>query len=57
MLLDGTEVTDARLTGATVAPLGNLDIGLDFYKPPALPAFDAWFDEVLVSDKPTTCDE
>jgi hypothetical protein len=57
VLLDGTEVTDARLTNATLAPLGNLSIGLDFYQPPALPAFDAWFDEVIVAAEPTTCDQ
>jgi hypothetical protein len=57
VLLDGTEITDARLSAATLAPLGHLAIGIDFYEPPALPAYDAWFDEVLVAAEPTTCDQ
>ncbi|HEY2744064.1 MAG TPA: hypothetical protein VGL86_05560 [Polyangia bacterium] len=36
----------------------NFSVGLDFYgNTAAIPVYDAWFDELIIDDKPTTCDE
>jgi hypothetical protein len=57
VFIDGSEVTDARLPNAFIGPIRFLALGLDYYRPPALPAVDVWFDEVIVDNKPITCDD
>jgi hypothetical protein len=53
--VDGSELKDARLTGAAITPIVGLNFGLQFANSPMLPALDAWFDEIVVDNKPTTC--
>jgi hypothetical protein len=55
LFVDGSEVKDARLGGAAITPIVGLYLGIELYMPPMLPALDAWFDEIIVDDKPTTC--
>ena len=57
VLVDGQPLTDLPQTAAaTVA--ANLSLGLDFYgNSVAIPQYDAWFDELILDTKPTTCDE
>jgi hypothetical protein len=57
MFIDGAELTDARLTGATITQITGVYLGLDYYRPPALPVVDAWYDELIIDDKPITCDQ
>jgi hypothetical protein len=59
ILVDGVEVTDVTLTTPAGMPQGAADhiyFGLDWVTTTAaMPATDAWFDEVIVSAQPTTC--
>jgi hypothetical protein len=58
--LDGSPVSDLQniaFTPPTGNPLHRLDLELHFYKPTsAVPAYDAWFDELAVSATPIGCD-
>jgi hypothetical protein len=54
--LDGNMLDVSPLSAGTPS-MAALRVGFAFYMPPALPAADAWIDEVIVDDKPTTCDE
>jgi hypothetical protein len=55
--VDGNLLADLPQTALTTAA-ANFSVGLDFYgNTVAIPAYDAWFDEVIVDDKPTTCAE
>ncbi len=57
VLLDGQLLADLPMTAMTTAAV-NLSVGLDFFgNTVAVPAYDAWFDELIVDNKPTTCDE
>lgn len=57
VFVDGAEVTDVTLTKSSVQPpFDNIYIGIYWANNTAmLPAADAWFDEVIVDDAPTTC--
>lgn len=57
LFVDGSEVTDAGLTGASITPVAAFYAGLEYFLAPALPDVDVWIDELIVDDKPTTCDE
>jgi hypothetical protein len=54
--LDG-QLVDVALSGIGTPTMASCRVGVGFYMPPALPAADAWIDEVILDDKPTTCDE
>lgn len=55
--VDGNLLADLPQTAMTTAAV-NFSVGLDFFgNAVAIPAYDAWFDELLIDDKPTTCDE
>jgi hypothetical protein len=55
--VDGVEVTDVRLTKSNAQPpFDNVYIGLDWpSNAAALPAADAWFDEMILDDAPISC--
>lgn len=55
LFLDGSELQDARLSNATLTQIVAFYFGLQSAVPQPLPALDAWFDEIIVDDKPTTC--
>ena len=57
LYLDGKEVTDAALANATITQVVALYMGLEFDNPPSLTPIDVWYDELIVDNKPTTCDE
>ena len=47
-----------KAVAGRVAELGYTCFGLDFYgNTVAIPQYDAWFDELILDTKPTTCDE
>ena len=53
--VDGQLLADLPQTAVTT-PAVNLSVGLDFYgNTAAIPVYDAWFDELIVDNKPTTC--
>jgi hypothetical protein len=55
--VDGQLLADLPQTAVTT-PAVNLSVGLDFYgNTAAIPVYDAWFDELIVDNKPTTCAE
>jgi len=55
--VDGQLLADLPQTAVTT-PAVNLSVGLDFYgNAAAIPVYDAWFDELIVDNKPTTCAE
>jgi hypothetical protein len=57
ILLDGQLLADLPQTAVTT-PAANLSVGLDFYgNSAAIPQYDAWFDELIIDNKPTTCGE
>jgi hypothetical protein len=56
--IDDQDVTDADLTATTVSQETKLFLGFDFGPPKnAVPAQDAWFDEIVIDDKPITCQQ
>jgi hypothetical protein len=57
VFVDGDEATDAASDSVVTTTMSGLFLGLDFYANPALPAADAWIDEVIVDDKPIPCSE
>lgn len=55
--VDGQLLGDLPQTGTTPT-IVDFALGLDFNANTAsIPPYDAWFDEVIVDDKPTRCDE
>jgi len=55
--VDGQLLADLP-QNAPANPAVNLSLGLDFYgNAVAIPQYDAWFDELIVDSKPTTCQE
>jgi hypothetical protein len=57
VLVDGQVLSDLPQTAAATVAV-NLSLGLDFYSnTAAIPQYDAWFDELIIDNKPTTCDE
>jgi hypothetical protein len=55
--VDGALLTDLPQSGI-VTSAAKLILGLDFFNNSApVPIYDAWFDELIVDDKPTSCDE
>ncbi|HEX6838090.1 MAG TPA: hypothetical protein VF334_16040 [Polyangia bacterium] len=55
--VDGQVLSDLPQTAAATVAV-NLSVGLDFYGNTAvIPQYDAWFDELIIDNKPTTCDE
>ncbi len=57
ILLDGQPLADLPQTAAATVAV-NVSLGLDFYgNTVAIPQYDAWFDELIIDSKPTTCDE
>jgi len=55
--VDGTLLSDLPQMATTTIAV-NLSLGLDFYgNTVAIPAYDAWFDELILDNKPTTCAE
>ncbi|HXU68479.1 MAG TPA: hypothetical protein VN947_04080 [Polyangia bacterium] len=55
--VDGNLLADLPQNAMTTAAV-NLSVGLDFYGNAVdIPAYDAWFDELLIDNKPTTCEE
>ena len=55
--VDGTLLSDLPQTATTTIAV-NLSLGLDFYgNTVAIPVYDAWFDELILDNKPTTCEE
>jgi hypothetical protein len=55
--VDGQLLADLPQTAPTTIAV-NMSVGLDFYgNTAAIPVYDAWFDELIVDNKPTTCDE
>ena len=55
--VDGQLLADLPQNANTTAAV-NLSVGLDFYgNSSAIPQYDAWFDELIVDNKPTTCAE
>jgi hypothetical protein len=57
LFVDGAEATDAALTGVKTTTMSRVLFGIDFFGNPAIGAADAWFDELIVDDKPTSCTE
>jgi hypothetical protein len=58
LFLDGADVTDVDFTAAATPSLTQLYLGLDWFNTPAsFPASDLWLDELILDDKPVTCDE
>jgi hypothetical protein len=59
VFVDGVEVADVTLTtpaGMPQPPADHIYFGLDWITTTvAMPATDAWFDEVIVASSPTTC--
>jgi len=57
VFLDGTEVSDVRITPTAAHPAPNhVYVGLDFPQTFSnQAAADAWFDEIMVDDMPITC--
>ncbi|MBA3540933.1 MAG: hypothetical protein H0T79_15075 [Deltaproteobacteria bacterium] len=57
LYVDGQEVTDVAIAKATVQPRPtHVYIGLEWVGTVASqPAVDAWFDEIIVDDAPTSC--
>ena len=55
--LDGQLLGDLPQTLPTTIAV-NVSVGLDFKgNTVAIPQYDAWFDELIIDSKPTTCDE
>lgn len=55
--VDGQLLGDLPQTGTTTTAV-SLFLGLDFYgNGAAVGPYDAWFDELILDNKPTTCDE
>ncbi|HEX9101639.1 MAG TPA: hypothetical protein VF997_05515, partial [Polyangia bacterium] len=55
--VDGKLLADLPSTAATTTAAG-VSLGLDFFgNTAAIPPYDAWFDEIIIDNKPTTCDE
>ena len=55
--VDGQLLADLSQTAAA-NPAVNVSLGVDFYgNAVAIPQYDAWFDELIIDNKPTTCDE
>jgi hypothetical protein len=55
--VDGQLLTDLPQMANTTTAV-NLSVGLDFYgNTAAIPVYDAWFDELIIDNKPTSCDE
>jgi hypothetical protein len=55
--VDGQLLADLPQSGTTTTAIG-VSVGLDFYgNSVPLPAYDAWFDELILDNKPTSCDE
>lgn len=53
--VDGQLLADLPQSSNTTAA-ANLSVGLDFYgNSAAIPQYDAWFDELIIDNKPTTC--
>jgi hypothetical protein len=57
LYLNGTEVTDLDQTNLGLPQLGNLGVGLSFYKPSLQGAADTWIDDVAVSGTRIGCAE
>jgi hypothetical protein len=59
VFVDGVEVVDIRLmppSGFIQPAADHIYVGMDWVTTAvALPATDAWFDELIVDDQPTTC--
>jgi len=55
--VDGKLLADLPQTGTTPTAV-NVSLGLDFFGNSApIPQYDAWFDELIIDNKPTTCAE
>lgn len=55
--VDGQVLSDLPQTAAATVAV-NMSLGLDFYNnAAAIPQYDAWFDELIIDTKPTTCNE
>lgn len=55
--VDGQVLSDLPQTAAATVAV-NMSLGLDFYgNTAAIPPYDAWFDELIIDTKPTTCDQ
>jgi hypothetical protein len=55
--VDGQLLSDLPQSGYTTTAI-NLSLGLDFYgNSVTIPAYDAWFDELILDNKATTCDQ
>jgi hypothetical protein len=56
--IDGTPMSDLGQTLAPVPAISEAAFGSSFYNNTnPIPDYDAWFDEIIVDNKPTTCDE
>jgi hypothetical protein len=56
LFVNGTEATDAALRNTMTPKFAALFLGLGSDQTPP-PAGDLWIDELILDDKPTTCDE
>jgi len=55
--VDGQLLSDLPQMATTTVAV-NLSVGLDFYGNTAvIPQYDAWFDELIIDNKPTSCEE
>jgi hypothetical protein len=58
LTLDGVPLNDIAATNVATPAMAYFGVGLDFYaNTVAIPQYDAWFDEIIFDDKPTTCAE
>ena len=58
LTLDGVPLNDIGATSVSTPAMAYFAVGLDFYgNTVAVSQYDAWFDEIILDDKPTTCDE
>lgn len=56
--LDGAPVTDLMPATVNTPVLSAVYLGADFYgNGSAIPDYTVWLDEIIVDDRPTTCDE
>ncbi len=56
--IDGQPVTDLGEPAGAMPTISQASFGLEFYgNSNPIPTYDAWFDEIIVDNKPTSCDE